>query len=67
MSSDAEAPVQSRSTGSSRATATLPGELKSLGKYQIERKLGVDSLDLVMLVAVGAGYTTGGMLMRWAY
>ena len=23
--------------------------------------------DLVMLVAVGAGYTTGGMLMRWAY
>lgn len=23
--------------------------------------------DLVMLVAVGAGYTTGGMLLRWAY
>ena len=23
--------------------------------------------DLVLLVAVGAGYTTGGMLMRWAY
>jgi len=23
--------------------------------------------DLVMLVAVGAGYTSGGMLMRWAY
>jgi 3-oxoacyl-[acyl-carrier-protein] synthase-3 len=23
--------------------------------------------DLVMLVAVGAGYTTGGVLMRWAY
>lgn len=23
--------------------------------------------DLVMLVAVGAGYTTGGMLFRWAY
>jgi 3-oxoacyl-[acyl-carrier-protein] synthase-3 len=23
--------------------------------------------DLVMLVAVGAGYTSGSMLMRWAY
>jgi 3-oxoacyl-[acyl-carrier-protein] synthase III len=23
--------------------------------------------DLVVLVSVGAGYTTGGMLMRWAY
>jgi 3-oxoacyl-[acyl-carrier-protein] synthase III len=23
--------------------------------------------DLVMVVAVGAGYTTGGVLMRWAY
>ena len=23
--------------------------------------------DLVMLVSVGAGYTTGGMLLRWAY
>jgi len=23
--------------------------------------------DLVLLVAVGAGYTTGGLLMRWAY
>lgn len=23
--------------------------------------------DLVMLLAVGAGYTTGGMLMRWAF
>lgn len=23
--------------------------------------------DLVLLVAVGAGYTTGGMLIRWAY
>jgi 3-oxoacyl-[acyl-carrier-protein] synthase III len=23
--------------------------------------------DLVMLVSVGAGYTTGGILMRWAY
>ena len=23
--------------------------------------------DLVMLVAVGAGFTTGGMLLRWAY
>jgi 3-oxoacyl-[acyl-carrier-protein] synthase III len=23
--------------------------------------------DLVMLVAVGAGYTSGGMLLRWAY
>lgn len=23
--------------------------------------------DLVLLVAVGAGYTTGGVLMRWAY
>jgi len=23
--------------------------------------------DLVLLVAVGAGYTTGGMLLRWAY
>jgi 3-oxoacyl-[acyl-carrier-protein] synthase-3 len=23
--------------------------------------------DLVMLVAVGAGYTSGGILLRWAY
>jgi 3-oxoacyl-[acyl-carrier-protein] synthase-3 len=23
--------------------------------------------DLVMLVTVGAGYTTGGILLRWAY
>jgi 3-oxoacyl-[acyl-carrier-protein] synthase-3 len=23
--------------------------------------------DLVLLVAVGAGYTAGGMLLRWAY
>ena len=23
--------------------------------------------DLVLLVAVGAGYTTGGVLMRWGY
>ncbi len=23
--------------------------------------------DLILLVAVGAGYTTGGMLLRWAY
>ena len=23
--------------------------------------------DLVLLIAVGAGYTTGGMLLRWAY
>ena len=23
--------------------------------------------DLVLLVAVGAGYTTGGILMRWAF
>lgn len=23
--------------------------------------------DLVMMIAVGAGYTTGGVLMRWAY
>ena len=23
--------------------------------------------DLVLLIAVGAGYTTGGVLMRWAY
>jgi 3-oxoacyl-[acyl-carrier-protein] synthase-3 len=23
--------------------------------------------DLALLVAVGAGYTTGGILLRWAY
>jgi 3-oxoacyl-[acyl-carrier-protein] synthase-3 len=23
--------------------------------------------DLVLLVAVGAGYTSGGILLRWAY
>jgi 3-oxoacyl-[acyl-carrier-protein] synthase-3 len=23
--------------------------------------------DLVLLVAVGAGYTSGGILIRWAY
>jgi 3-oxoacyl-[acyl-carrier-protein] synthase-3 len=23
--------------------------------------------DLILIVAVGAGYTTGGILMRWAY
>jgi 3-oxoacyl-[acyl-carrier-protein] synthase III len=23
--------------------------------------------DLILLIAVGAGYTTGAVLMRWAY
>jgi 3-oxoacyl-[acyl-carrier-protein] synthase-3 len=23
--------------------------------------------DLVLIVTVGAGYTTGGVLLRWAY
>jgi 3-oxoacyl-[acyl-carrier-protein] synthase III len=23
--------------------------------------------DLVLLISVGAGYTTGAMLLRWAY
>jgi len=49
MLSDAEAPVQGRSTGTSRASPTSPGELKTLGKYVIERKLGAGGMGTVYL------------------
>src|SRR6202047_5401263 len=41
---------------------TLP-----LGLRDAVRQGRLKKGDLVVLVAVGAGYTTGGVLMRWAY
>lgn len=41
---------------------TIPlGLCEAVGQGRIKKG------DLVLLVAVGAGYTTGGVLMRWAY
>jgi 3-oxoacyl-[acyl-carrier-protein] synthase III len=41
---------------------TIPlGLCDALGRGRLRKG------DLVMLVAVGAGYTSGGMLLRWAY
>ncbi len=42
--------------------ATIPLGLRDAVEQKRVRKG-----DLVLLVAVGAGYTTGGILMRWAY
>jgi len=42
--------------------ATIP-----LGMHDAIEEGRLHKGDLVMLVAVGAGYTTGGVLMRWAY
>ena len=42
--------------------ATIP-----LGLEEAVRDGRLRKGDLVLLVAVGAGYTTGGILMRWAY
>ena len=42
--------------------ATIP-----LGLRDALAEKRLRSGDLVLLVAVGAGYTTGGILMRWAY
>lgn len=42
--------------------ATIP-----LGLYDAIDQGRLHKGDLVLLVAVGAGYTTGGILMRWAY
>ena len=42
--------------------ATIPlGLMDALAQGRLRKG------DLVLLVAVGAGYTTGGMLLRWAY
>jgi 3-oxoacyl-[acyl-carrier-protein] synthase III len=41
---------------------TLPlGMMQALDEKRIRKG------DLVLLIAVGAGYTTGAVLMRWAY
>jgi len=41
---------------------TIPlGLCDALGQGKLKKG------DLVLLVAVGAGYTTGGLLLRWAY
>jgi 3-oxoacyl-[acyl-carrier-protein] synthase-3 len=42
--------------------ATIP-----LGLHDAVEQGRLHKGDLVLLVAVGAGYTTGGILMRWAY
>ncbi len=42
--------------------ATIP-----LGLMDAVEQKRLHKGDLVLLIAVGAGYTTGGMLMRWAY
>jgi 3-oxoacyl-[acyl-carrier-protein] synthase III len=42
--------------------ATIP-----LGLHDAIEQGKLHKGDLVLLVAVGAGYTTGGILMRWAY
>ena len=42
--------------------ATIP-----LGLHDAVQEGRLRKGDLVLLVAVGAGYTTGGMLLRWAY
>lgn len=42
--------------------ATIP-----LGLRDAQREKRLKKGDLVMIVSVGAGYTTGGVLMRWAY
>ena len=41
---------------------TLP-----LGLMQALEEKRIKKGDLVLLIAVGAGYTTGAVLMRWAY
>jgi 3-oxoacyl-[acyl-carrier-protein] synthase-3 len=42
--------------------ATIPlGMMDALDQGRLKKG------DLVLIVAVGAGFTTGGMLMRWAY
>ena len=42
--------------------ATIPlGLMDALGEKRLRRG------DLVLLISVGAGYTTGAMLLRWAY
>jgi 3-oxoacyl-[acyl-carrier-protein] synthase III len=42
--------------------ATIP-----LGLHDAIEQGRLHKGDLVLLVAVGAGYTTGGILMHWAY
>jgi 3-oxoacyl-[acyl-carrier-protein] synthase III len=42
--------------------ATIP-----LGLVEAIEQKRLRKGDLVLLIAVGAGYTTGGVLMRWAY
>jgi 3-oxoacyl-[acyl-carrier-protein] synthase-3 len=38
-----------------------------LGLWDATKQGRLKKGDLVLLVAVGAGYTTGGVLLRWAY
>jgi 3-oxoacyl-[acyl-carrier-protein] synthase III len=47
--------------------ANTTGGTIPLGLCDAVRQGRLKKGDLVVLVAVGAGYTTGGVLMRWAY
>jgi 3-oxoacyl-[acyl-carrier-protein] synthase III len=47
--------------------ANTTGGTIPLGLCDAVRQGRLKRGDLVVLVAVGAGYTTGGVLMRWAY
>jgi 3-oxoacyl-[acyl-carrier-protein] synthase-3 len=38
-----------------------------LGLMEAVEQKRVKKGDLVLLIAVGAGYTTGAVLMRWGY
>jgi len=47
--------------------ANTTGGTIPLGLWDAVEQKRLCKGDLVLLVAVGAGYTTGGVLMRWAY
>jgi 3-oxoacyl-[acyl-carrier-protein] synthase-3 len=47
--------------------ANTTGGTIPLGLRDAESQGRLHKGDLVLLVSVGAGYTTGGMLLRWAY
>jgi 3-oxoacyl-[acyl-carrier-protein] synthase-3 len=38
-----------------------------LGLWDAVKQGRLHKGDLVLIVTVGAGYTTGGVLLRWAY
>ena len=51
--------------GTTRANTT--GGTIPLGLRDAVAEGRIHKGDLVLLVSVGAGYTAGGILMRWAY